>query len=327
MRTEEICIEVAAQQHGLLSRTQALEAGASRSAMARLAGSPRWSVPQPHVLQHAAVACSWETRLMAAVLASEDVVISHRAAARLHGFRSFEETEVVEGSVRGRCTVALRDVVLHHPRCLPDCDIVRLGPFRSTGRVRTLVDLAGTHERTAYIALVDDVMSDSDMASAAVHARALALREGRRNVALLARLTASDAARQFRSQLERRAATVFSRGGLPPCAWNARIESRDGRLLGVVDCCWMGPRLVVELDGLRFHSSAEDRRKDQARQNGLTIEGYRVLRFTWRDIVEQPERVVREIGRALRWAGDLATGERRAGVMGQPGTPSLHSPP
>lgn len=118
-------------------------------------------------------------------------------------------------------------------------------------------------------------------------------------MALLAELTAPDAALQFRSWLEREAARVFQRGGLPRCAWNARLEAPGGRLLGVVDCLWVDAALVVELDGLRFHATDKQRRGDQARQNGITLAQHRVLRFTWRDVVEEPARVVAEIRQAL----------------------------
>ncbi|MGI8574659.1 MAG: hypothetical protein ACR2MA_04810 [Egibacteraceae bacterium] len=35
------------------------------------------------------------------------------------------------------------------------------------------------------------------------------------------------------------------------------------------------------------------------RQNRPTIAGWRVLRFTWRDVVEEPQRVVAEIASAI----------------------------
>lgn len=55
----------------------------------------------------------------------------------------------------------------------------------------------------------------------------------------------------------------------------------------------------MELDGLRFHSLLAQRRRDRARQNDLVMAGYRVLRYTWQDVVKQPQRVVAEIRRAL----------------------------
>lgn len=40
-------------------------------------------------------------------------------------------------------------------------------------------------------------------------------------------------------------------------------------------------------------------RCDRARQNYLILNGWRVLRFTWLDLFERPERVIAEIRRAI----------------------------
>jgi very-short-patch-repair endonuclease len=44
-------------------------------------------------------------------------------------------------------------------------------------------------------------------------------------------------------------------------------------------------------------------RDDAARFNDLTLAGYGVLRFTWRDVVEDGERVVAELRDALAARG------------------------
>lgn len=63
-----------------------------------------------------------------------------------------------------------------------------------------------------------------------------------------------------------------------------------------VDFCFPAHRLVVEVDGARWH---EDPLVDRARDNTLACLGWRVLRFTWRQVVHEPEQTVALIRRAL----------------------------
>ena len=57
--------------------------------------------------------------------------------------------------------------------------------------------------------------------------------------------------------------------------------------------------VAIEVDGLAVHSGAEAFQKDRKRQNYLILSGWRVLRFTWRDLTEDPERVLTEIREAI----------------------------
>ena len=57
--------------------------------------------------------------------------------------------------------------------------------------------------------------------------------------------------------------------------------------------------LVIELDGRKFHSDAEALVADSEKTRYLRSLGFRVLRFTWNDVVERPEWVVSQIRKAL----------------------------
>jgi len=64
-----------------------------------------------------------------------------------------------------------------------------------------------------------------------------------------------------------------------------------------------------EIDG-RLHEKDEDLfESDRSRQNALVVDGWRVLRFTWRMLKEHPEVVVAAIRQALLSITD--TGLRR----------------
>ena len=74
-----------------------------------------------------------------------------------------------------------------------------------------------------------------------------------------------------------------------------------------VDVAFPLPKVAIEVDGLAFHSSADDFQNDRVRQNAIALAHWQVLRFTWLDLTEHPERVIAEIRRAT---GDLRVGTR-----------------
>jgi very-short-patch-repair endonuclease len=58
-------------------------------------------------------------------------------------------------------------------------------------------------------------------------------------------------------------------------------------------------RLILEVDGRRFHSEPEVFEADRWRQNLLILDGWCVLRFTWAMLEERPAEVLGMIRRAL----------------------------
>jgi very-short-patch-repair endonuclease len=86
--------------------------------------------------------------------------------------------------------------------------------------------------------------------------------------------------------------------GMPIGEWNVPLSDPAGRIREV-DLCYRDARLVVELDGLRFHRSRLAQQRDRASDRRLQLAGWRVLRFTWDEVVHRPAGVADEIGRAL----------------------------
>ncbi|KAA0082414.1 DUF559 domain-containing protein [Mycolicibacterium sp. P9-64] len=65
-----------------------------------------------------------------------------------------------------------------------------------------------------------------------------------------------------------------------------------------VDVGFPGSKVAVETDGLAFHIDSDDFHNDRVRQNAISLAGWQVLRFTWLDLTEYPDRVIAEIRRA-----------------------------
>ena len=62
-----------------------------------------------------------------------------------------------------------------------------------------------------------------------------------------------------------------------------------------VDFLWRDQRLVVETDGAATHLTPTAFEKDRHRDAALAVAGYRVVRFTWRRVVFEPDWVARTL--------------------------------
>ncbi|WP_461474347.1 endonuclease domain-containing protein [Microbacterium sp. HJ5] len=61
----------------------------------------------------------------------------------------------------------------------------------------------------------------------------------------------------------------------------------------------IGDRLIVQLDGFAFHSTAAQRARDAAHDAELALRGYVVLRFTYAQVIHDWPAVERTVVRAL----------------------------
>lgn len=67
-----------------------------------------------------------------------------------------------------------------------------------------------------------------------------------------------------------------------------------------VDFAFVEERMVVEADGIRYHSSPSARRRDRIRDKYLKNRGWKVMRFTGPQIFNDAYFCAREIRRRLR---------------------------
>ena len=88
-----------------------------------------------------------------------------------------------------------------------------------------------------------------------------------------------------RSELERRFLALCQAQELPLPEVNVRIDAF------LVDFLWREQRLVVETDGYRHHGTRSAFESDRERDVRLKLLGYSVLRFTHRQVRDDPERV------------------------------------
>jgi very-short-patch-repair endonuclease len=91
---------------------------------------------------------------------------------------------------------------------------------------------------------------------------------------------------------------VFRHRSLPRSVGQYRIVLPTGTVH--VDRAWPEVKVAVELDGARYHTSPEDRRRDLARDTALAALGWVVLRFTYAEVLRDPEGVRAKILQVYR---------------------------
>ena len=133
------------------------------------------------------------------------------------------------------------------------------------------------------------------LTSEAALRRLIGARPGRRGAAPLQRLLDRQAGPSLtRSQAEERFLALVRQAGFPHPEVNVRLGGH------LVDFLWRDERLVVEVDGYRFHSSRAAFERDRLRDAALEEAGLWVIRVTWRQLTEQPYALVARLARALR---------------------------
>ena len=105
--------------------------------------------------------------------------------------------------------------------------------------------------------------------------------------------TASAGAEITRSELEERFLAFLDRAGIERPRMNAPLQVNG--LWLEVDCLWESHRLIVELDGRAAHATGRGFERDRARDRALQVAGWRVVRITWRQLLEDAEAVVADL--------------------------------
>lgn len=223
-----------------------------------------------------------------------DAVLSHEEAARQWGIellsdegvrritvpRNFSHVVVAGWRVR-RCDIG-------DPVVLPD-------GTRVTPAALTVLDLARVLPFQDAVVAGDSALRKK-LVTAAVIANLAGAVNGRGRREILAVARAMDP--QSGSVLESLFRVLVLTAGLPMP--RTQVSIADGRDVAArVDFCWELQRLIVEVDGFAFHSDRASYRRDRQKMNALERLGWRVLRFTYEDVVHRPAHVVNLVRHCL----------------------------
>ena len=102
-----------------------------------------------------------------------------------------------------------------------------------------------------------------------------------------------------RSDLEELFLPLLDRFDLPRPHLNARLHV-GGEWIEV-DCLWRDLGLAVELDSRSAHETRSAFEADRDRDRRLQAEGWRVVRITWRQLHDEPERIASDLGKLMKY--------------------------
>jgi hypothetical protein len=228
---------------------------------------------------------------MAAVLSYGPLaVLSHRSAAGLWGLladnRAKTDISVPLASARTRT-----GIVVHRSTTLRPDDITTHDAIPTTTVARTLLDLADVVPARQLERAVEQAAVERLFDLRALEA-VLSRANGRRGAALLRAVLAEvdDEPGVTASELEERFLDLCRAGGLPEPEVNQWVAVDDGPPVKA-DFLWRDRRLIVETDGWGSHGTRRGFERDRLRDQRAQVAGWRVLRFSRRQVVREPARV------------------------------------
>ena len=291
--------DLAQSHYGVFGARQLDELGISAQQVNHLTARGSITRLGPQTYRMAGVPSSWRSDLAAGLHAlGPTAVISHRAAASLHGLDRFNGGELEFTVERGRRGAFFLDAVVHTSLRLPDLDTTVIGGLRVTKTPRTIIDLAAVRVRDDRLeAAVDSALRLRLTTLDEIAGRLRDLRgPGRRGVRRLDRVLVTSGGHSY---LEREFLKLLDEFELPRPI--PQVEHRDGGVhIARVDFEYPGLDLVIEVSGGRGHSSAADRGKDARRRNELQRLGKLVLEFTYEDVMQRRPYVATTLTEAHR---------------------------
>lgn len=278
-------------QAGLITRQQAMAAGMSRATLDGLVRRKRWRRVLPTVYLARPVEFDTERRIRAVQLwAGPTSVIAGEAALFWQG-RNSERLRVVEVAVSpDRRLDEPAGVKIRRPRlCRED---VRLQKgVRVLTVARAVVDLLAI----AGAPLLDEVLqrrwATIDEINAACERCGPVKGATARNAIVRAAATGGH------SEGERELHRNLRRAGIT--GWTANAPVMLNGVLRFADVAFEAIKLAIEVDGFAFHSDQRTFQRDRERQNHFVIDGWTVLRFTWWQLVNEPDAVIAQIRQAI----------------------------
>lgn len=285
----------AGRQHATVAHRQLVALGFSRHAIAHLVKRRYLRVVHHGVYAVGPARLTREGRWMAAVLAiGPGAVLSHRSAAALWGLLADDGRDVavtVDRRLRARDGIRVRS------GRLPADEVTTVDRIPVTTVARTILDLAGVVPAPR----VERVMDDAEVRQLADATSLQALLQRyplRRGVGIIRAILADQrAAAITRSDFEAHFLGSVIASGLPRPLVNHHIPQ-----VGECDFVWPTARLVIELDGYATHGTRRSFEADRARDRALQVSGWRVVRITWRQLRDGPERLAADLRALLRGA-------------------------
>ena len=277
-----------------MNRRQLIEGGLTNQQLHRRAAKGILIRVLPGVYRHASVPESWIQRVWAAYLwAGDGAAVSHQAAGALWELDGCAPGAVTLLTTRGVKRTS-EGFEIHRVAEIPSHHLTHRDGLMVTTPTRTIMDLAAVVAEADLEAALDCALRRGSVSLARLQAElGRSSGRGQRGRSALTRLLRERTAdySPTHSVLETRFRQLLKRNRLPlPAQQHTIRRQRAG--FARVDFVYPEHRLVIEVDGFAWHGSRQSWQQDLLRQNDLVAAGFKVLRYTWRDISTEGAAVV-----------------------------------
>jgi very-short-patch-repair endonuclease len=225
-----------------------------------------------------------------------------RTAAVLHGWGLLREprrtVELVVPHGHDRSPLGVRVRQSHDIRVVDLVPVRGLAPLPVTTALQTVLDCAVTLPVLEAVVVADSALRAGDVGVDEL--QDAVARSASRPGATRRRRVLEGCDPECGSVLESVQRVRMLLAGLDGFA--TQVVLRSAPVLRV-DFCFAAARLVVEVDGARWHP---DPQRDQHRDNALAALGWRVLRFTWSEVVHDSAGVLATVRAALGAGASVA---------------------
>lgn len=243
----------------------------------------------PGTFVDARLAENRDVRIAAAVRRYPAAVICHTTAAQLTFWPQLSSPTVHLASVQVRA--ATPGFTFHRRRIPTEWRTAITGSWL-TAPALTAIDLAP--------------VTDGESIDHALRTGSATLAELRSALDATHTRTGNNARRQLLldsragpwSAAERLTHRLFRRAGIT--GWTANLEILCRGRMRYLDIGFPQLRVVVEVDGRRFHDDSAAFENDRYRQNELVLDGWLVLRFTWDMLTNHAAQVIELVQEALQ---------------------------
>ena len=283
-----------AEQDGLVTRAQALSVGWHRSSLAHRVRRGHWQVPVPGVLLTVSGTPTRRQLLRAALLhAGSSAALGAATACAWHGIECIADDTRVHVAVPASVRVRSAPLVRVHATTRPFTPVL-VDRLPTVPVARAVVDacltMHGADDVRALCAeAVQRRMCTVERLSAEL---ARAPSAGSATVrGVLAEI--ADGARSAPEAALHRSLRRVRR--LPAYELNVNVYDRFGSWLARPDVVFWESRVIVEVDGWRWHRDPARQRADMRRQTRLEAAGWTVLRYAAADVLRDPGAVAREV--------------------------------
>ncbi len=300
MRSSEInraLADIGRVQHQLVRVDDAQDAGIARRSLDRRVAAGLLEHIDENLYRFASSAPSWHQRALAAVWCQgPTALLSHRAAGMLWGLEGVEAAPLEVLTERWARRQGRPNVRVHETNQLLGVDRTVVNGIPCTSVVRTLLDNASVLHPFRTDQMFEDAVRKRLCTPEDVAERFIRFaRRGRRGTRTMRHLLAKRVGRDVptMSEFERRFLELLvARGFDEP---QLQVPVVLDRCTVYLDFAWPERMLAAECDGLLAHGRDLRLPWDDDRQNELVLRGWLVLRFTWKQLIEEPRVVERQL--------------------------------